>query len=72
MTPFCHMCLDEVVVLIFIPISGLCRYLPTPIFQILLQAVTGAEAMVSQLQLRKWVQMLVNRSLVLGSWERPQ
>ena len=25
-----------------------------------------------ELQLRKWLQLLINRSIVLGTWERPQ
>ena len=46
-------------------------YVPAKAFCILLSAVAGAEP-VGELQLRKWVQILINRSLVLGSWERPQ
>eukprot|EP01043_Picozoa_sp_COSAG02_P013689 COSAG02_NODE_552_length_20429_cov_28.014068_11_plen_483_part_00 len=46
-------------------------YVPLSAFQIILSAVTGEAELVPQLQLRKWLQILINRSIVLGSWERP-
>jgi hypothetical protein len=38
----------------------------------LLSAVTGDTELVPEMQLRKWMQVLINRSIVLGTWERPQ
>ena len=46
--------------------------MPPQVFHMLLSAVTGKKELVSDLQLRKWLQTLINRSLVLGTWERPQ
>ena len=45
-------------------------YVPLAAFRIILSAVTGEAKLVPELQLRKWVQVLINRSLVLGTWER--
>ena len=45
-------------------------HVPIEVFRILLSAVTGEPELVPQLQLRKWLQILLNRSIVLGSWER--
>jgi hypothetical protein len=45
-------------------------YVPLAAFRIILSAVTGEAELVPELQLRKWVQVLINRSLVLGTWER--
>ena len=47
-------------------------YVPMSAFRVLLSAVTGEAEMVPELQLRKWLQILINRSLVLGTWEKPQ
>ena len=47
-------------------------YVPPRAFQIMLSAVSAQDGMVPALQLRKWMQMLINRSLVLNNWERPQ
>ena len=47
-------------------------YVPPSAFRILLSAVTGESELVPELQLRKWMQLLINRSIVLGTWERPQ
>ena len=49
-------------------------HVPPSAFRLMFNALSlspDGEA-VSGLQLRKWMQMLINRSLVLGSWERPQ
>ena len=43
-------------------------HVPPAIFLILLKAVMGAETLVSELQLRRWLQILINRSLVLATW----
>ena len=47
-------------------------HVPLSVFRILLSAVTGESELVGELQLRKWIQVLINRSIVLGTWERPQ
>ena len=47
-------------------------FVPLSVFRILLLAVTGESELVPELQMRKWLQVLINRSLVLGTWERPQ
>ena len=47
-------------------------HVPPYAFLLMFNALSGDSAPVSGLQLRKWLQMLVNRSLVIGSWERPQ
>ena len=39
-------------------------------FRILLSAVTGETELVPELQLRRWLQILLNRSIALGTWER--
>eukprot|EP01048_Picozoa_sp_COSAG05_P011210 COSAG05_NODE_1042_length_6066_cov_2.922742_2_plen_1109_part_00 len=46
-------------------------YVPISAFRILFSVVSGEEELVPEMQLRKWLQLLINRSLVLGSWERP-
>ena len=45
---------------------------PIKVFALLLSVITGQNELVPELQLRKWLQVLVNRSIVLGTWERPQ
>ena len=45
---------------------------PLSAFRILLSAITGSSELVPELQLRKYLQILLNRSLVLGTWEKPQ
>ena len=47
-------------------------HVPLSAFRILLSAVTGEMELVPEMQLRKWMQVLINRSIVLGTWERPQ
>ena len=47
-------------------------HVPLGAFRILLSAITGESELVPELQLRKWMQVLVNRSIVLGTGERPQ
>jgi hypothetical protein len=47
-------------------------HVPPRAFQIMLSAVSAQDGMVPALQLRKWMQLLINRSLVLNNWERPQ
>ena len=47
-------------------------YVPMSAFSILLAAVTGESTLVPEMQIRKWVQILISRSIVLGTWERPQ
>jgi hypothetical protein len=47
-------------------------FVPLSAFRILLSAVTGEAELVPELQLRKWMQTLLNRSIVLGTWEKPQ
>ena len=47
-------------------------FVPLAVFRILLSAVMGESELVPELQLRKWMQLLINRSIVLGTWERPQ
>jgi hypothetical protein len=46
-------------------------HVPLRVVAILLSAVTGEE-LVPDLQIRFWLQVLINRSLILGTWERPQ
>ena len=46
-------------------------FVPISAFRILLSAVTDQQELVPDLQLRRWLQVLINRSVVLGSWERP-
>ena len=46
-------------------------HVPIEVFRILLSAVTGESELVPELQLRKWIQILIKRSIVLGTWERP-
>jgi hypothetical protein len=43
-------------------------YVPPRAFQIMLSAISARDGMVPALQLRKWMQMLINRSLVLNNW----
>jgi hypothetical protein len=45
-------------------------FLPMGAFRILLSAVAGEAEMMPELSLRKLIQVLINRSLVLGTWER--
>lgn len=46
-------------------------HVPTSAFRIMFNAVSnGVRA--TEMHIRKWLQSLINRSLVLGSWERPQ
>lgn len=45
-------------------------HVPLRAFQILLSAVMGQTELVPDIQVRRWLQVLVNRSVVLGSWER--
>jgi hypothetical protein len=45
-------------------------HVPPAALLLMFNALAGES--VAGLQLRKWMQMLINRSLVLGSWERPQ
>eukprot|EP01046_Picozoa_sp_COSAG06_P029309 COSAG06_NODE_2708_length_6408_cov_2.142970_1_plen_1860_part_00 len=47
-------------------------HVPLSAFRILLSAVTGESELVPELQLRKWMQVLINRSICLGTWEKPQ
>ena len=47
-------------------------HVPMSAFRILLSAVTGDTELVPEIQLRKWMQILLNRSVVLGTWEKPQ
>ena len=47
-------------------------FVPLSAFRILLSAVTGEAELVPELQIRKWMQILINRSIVIGTWERPQ
>jgi hypothetical protein len=47
-------------------------FVPLSAFRILLSAVTGEAELVPELQLRRWLQVLINRSICLGTWERPQ
>ena len=46
-------------------------HIPMGAFRILLSAVTGETELVPEMTLRRWIQVLVNRSIVLGSWEKP-
>eukprot|EP01043_Picozoa_sp_COSAG02_P047011 COSAG02_NODE_4462_length_5335_cov_42.590718_2_plen_495_part_00 len=46
-------------------------FVPISAFRILLSAVTAQQELVPDLQVRRWLQVLINRSVVLGSWERP-
>ena len=45
---------------------------PPQAFRIMLSAVNGTTELVPEMRLRSWLQLLINRSLLLGSWERPQ
>ena len=47
-------------------------HVPLAAFRILLSALTGDTELMPELALRKYMQTLINRSLVLGTWERPQ
>jgi hypothetical protein len=48
-------------------------YVPLSALQMIHSALRGSEGdLMPQLQLRKYMQILLNRSLVLGTWERPQ
>ena len=46
-------------------------YIPMAAFRIIHSAITGEAELVPELKIRRWLQVLVNRSIVLGSWERP-
>eukprot|EP01046_Picozoa_sp_COSAG06_P039278 COSAG06_NODE_4620_length_4092_cov_389.018373_2_plen_296_part_00 len=45
-------------------------YVPMSAFRILLSAVSDKKELVPELQIRRWMQTLINRSIVLGTWER--
>ena len=47
-------------------------FVPINVFQILLSAITDQVELVPELQLRKHIQILISRSVCLGTWERPQ
>jgi hypothetical protein len=47
-------------------------YVPLAPLALMLAAVTGGEIAPSELELRRLLQILISRSLVLGTWERPQ
>eukprot|EP01047_Picozoa_sp_COSAG01_P020451 COSAG01_NODE_1164_length_11447_cov_19.221096_11_plen_618_part_00 len=47
------------------------QHVPPDAFHLMFNAVSGEE-LVPPLQLRKWIQCLLNRSLILNNWERPQ
>ena len=47
-------------------------HVPPDAFYLMFSEITAAEGPVPHLQLRKWMQLLINRSLILNNWERPQ
>jgi hypothetical protein len=47
-------------------------HIPPDAFFIMFSEITAALGPVPHLQLRKWMQLLINRSLILNNWERPQ
>jgi hypothetical protein len=47
-------------------------HVPPDAFHLMFSEITAAEGPVPHLQLRKWMQLLINRSLILNNWERPQ
>ncbi len=47
-------------------------HVPLRAVTVLLSAITGDRELVPELQVRYWLQVLINRSLIIGTWERPQ
>ena len=47
-------------------------FVPPEAFRIMLSAVSGSSELIPELRMRSLLQLLINRSLLLGTWERPQ